>query len=73
MSKVTTRTRWSRALAAHPVPAPLRPMKCTLLALAPLMSPTGVLEVWREQMTAATGMPVRSLPGTCGKPSKPGG
>jgi hypothetical protein len=55
------RARWRDELAQAQVPASLRPMKATLLALVPLMTTTGELHVWRDRMVKATGLPPRTL------------
>jgi hypothetical protein len=55
------RARWRDELAQAQVPASLRPMKATLLALVPLMTTTGELYVWRDRMVKATGLPSRTL------------
>jgi len=51
------RARWRDELAQAQVPASLRPMKATLLALVPLMTTTGELYVWRDRMVKATAHP----------------
>lgn len=61
MTRLTPRLRWRQAVVAHAFPASQRPVKSTLLVLADLMSPTGDLHLWRDQLVGATGLPVRTL------------
>jgi hypothetical protein len=61
MTRVTPRLRWQQALKAAPFSASQRTVKATLLTLVDLMAVTGELEVWREEMVQATGLPPRTL------------
>ena len=61
MSRLTPRLRWQQAVAAAAFPASLRPVKATLLVLVALMTPTGELHAWRDEMVKACGLPPRTL------------
>lgn len=61
MTRLTPRNRWQKAVASAVFPASQRPVKATLLVLAGLLTPSGELNVWRDEMAQATGLPVRTL------------
>lgn len=61
MSRLTPRLRWRQAIASDTFPRSERVVRGTLLCLVELMAPTGELSVYREQIVAATGLPVRTV------------
>jgi hypothetical protein len=58
---VTTRRQWVAALTVAAFSPSQRPVKATLLSLAPLMTPEGELHRWRDELLAATNLPGRTL------------
>ncbi len=61
MSRATPRLRWAQAIKSDTFPQCERVIRGTLLCLVDLMTPTGELRVWREEMIQATGLPARTL------------
>ena len=61
MSRLTPRLRWRQAITSDAFPKSERVVRGTLLCLVDLMTPTGELKVWRDQMVEATGLPARTV------------
>lgn len=61
MTRLTQRRQWRQAVASGTFAASQRPVKATLLVLADLMSSTGELHRWRDEMVNATDLPPRTL------------
>jgi hypothetical protein len=61
MSRLTPRRRWQQAITSDAFPRTERVVRGTLLCLVELMTPTGELRVWRDEMVDATGLPPRTL------------
>lgn len=61
MTRLTPRLRWRQAVASDRFPRTERVIRGTLLCLVHLMTPTGELKAWREDMVDATGLPARTL------------
>jgi hypothetical protein len=61
VTRLTPRLRWRQAVASNAFPSAERVIKGTLLALVELMAATGELHEWRDDIAAATGLPVRTL------------
>lgn len=55
----TARGPWRRAVMAHRFKPAMRPVKATLLSLP--MEADGTVRLWREELVAATGLPVGTL------------
>lgn len=61
MTRLTPRLRWRQAVASDAFPRSERVVRGTLLCLVDLMSPTGDLHEWRDDIASATGLPPRTL------------
>ncbi len=61
MSRLTRRALWRQAVTSDAFPTCLRVIRGTLLCVVDLMSADGELAVYREQIKAVTGLPVRTI------------
>ncbi len=61
MSRATPRLRWQQAVASDAFPRSERVVRGTLLCLVGLMTSTGELHEWRDEIASATGLPTRTL------------
>lgn len=53
--------RWRQAVASSAFPATERAIRGTLLCLVDLMTSTGELMVWRDELIDVTGLPARTI------------
>ena len=58
---MSRRLLWQREIARTAFDVGMRPVKATLLSIVPLMTVDGRLEVWRDQMIDAAGVPSRTI------------
>ncbi|GAB3349963.1 hypothetical protein [Modestobacter lapidis] len=61
MTRLTPRLKWRQAVTSDAFPKSERVVRGTLLCLVELMTPTGELKAWRDQMVEATGLPPRTV------------